>query len=370
MNDRVSSALREFFHWWGGELKGLLPAALREPLAGRRPRVLLSLETARLQVLGERSGRTEILGEFPADEGGREEAALRLAEAVRTTPGAAAGLRLGAGSVFIRRVELPAAARKDFARILELDLEQATPFRREDILLAHYLDEDARAAAGKIVAAQAVARRRQVDPPIRRLEELGVAVAFVDCWNASRSCGAPINFLSATLKEAADTARRRALTRALAAVAAGLAASALVILYVRCGDALASLDEDVARTKAEAQVVRQALARWREAADRRAAVERLARSRAPMALALDRLTALLPDTAWVYDLRIDGQTVEISGFAKSAAALIPLIERSETFTEATLTAPVVLEGGEDKERFSLRARLRGAGPPAAGREEP
>ena len=75
---------------------------------------------------------------------------------------------------------------------------------------------------------------------------------------------------------------------------------------------------------------------------------------------IEELTLLLPDSAWVTDLKIDGATVDISGFAKAAATLVPLLERSTMFVNATPTAPLTFDPREDKDRFSIRVQIRKA----------
>jgi general secretion pathway protein L len=77
----------------------------------------------------------------------------------------------------------------------------------------------------------------------------------------------------------------------------------------------------------------------------------------------------LPDSVWLTDLRIEGEAVEISGLAKSAAGLLPLIERSAHFVDATLAAPLTLDPREDKERFSVRVRVRRQTPERAANRE-
>ncbi len=95
---------------------------------------------------------------------------------------------------------------------------------------------------------------------------------------------------------------------------------------------------------------------------------RLLQARVPLARIMEELTAVLPDSAWVSDLRIDGDVVEFTGFAKSAASLVAPLENSPLFMQASLTSPVVLDSTEDKERFSIRLRLNG-GRGALGAED-
>ena len=75
---------------------------------------------------------------------------------------------------------------------------------------------------------------------------------------------------------------------------------------------------------------------------------------------IEEVSRLLPDTAWLEALRVDGDTLEISGLAVSASALLPLFERSSVFHDARFAAPVRLASERDRERFNLKARIKRA----------
>jgi hypothetical protein len=63
--------------------------------------------------------------------------------------------------------------------------------------------------------------------------------------------------------------------------------------------------------------------------------------------------------------------LDISGLARSGASLPSLFVGSRLFGDASLTAPVTLDPREDKERFSLRIRIKQpeASPQVASTEE-
>jgi len=78
---------------------------------------------------------------------------------------------------------------------------------------------------------------------------------------------------------------------------------------------------------------------------------------------LHELTQILPTTVWIWNFKYNGKDVEISGFADSASALIPLIDKSPLFERVEFAAPVTPEmslrgsDGRTKERFKIKARL-------------
>jgi general secretion pathway protein L len=361
MANGLPAALANFLRWWGAELKGLMPRSLLTPLGRYQRRLVLSAGGARFRLFAERGEQLEELQPGAEDA---EEALLRLAEAAKTRPGAVIGLRFGSADCYLRTLELPAPAGRDFARILDLDLERTTPFRRDDVLTAHYVDAGAAPARGMRCVRQVIVKRGSIDPLVRRMRDLGIAPAFADCWNAAGTAALPVDLLAGAPGRTPSGAPARMLP-AMASLAGLLVISALAIFVIRHQTALEQLEAQVAAARTEAQKVRVTLQSTQEMAAQIAALERLSRARVPVAHIMEELTAVMPDSAWIYDLRIDGGMVEFTGFARSAAALIPLLEQSKMFTAATLTAPVVLDGGEDKERFSIRVRLRNVPEPPA-----
>ena len=96
---------------------------------------------------------------------------------------------------------------------------------------------------------------------------------------------------------------------------------------------------------------RQTLARTRAAA---------ATQRAALPLVVDvlaELTARLPDDTWLTDLRLSDAHMQLSGYANSAATLVPIIENSPMFEGARLSGPVLPDSSVQRERFSIEADL-------------
>lgn len=74
-------------------------------------------------------------------------------------------------------------------------------------------------------------------------------------------------------------------------------------------------------------------------------------------LLLRELTLLTPHDTWLTRLAYKRGEVELAGYSPSAQELIPRIEASPSFKQASFTGNIEREGG--KEHFTIRARLRG-----------
>lgn len=68
------------------------------------------------------------------------------------------------------------------------------------------------------------------------------------------------------------------------------------------------------------------------------------------------LTKVLPRNAWIRNLSISGNELEIEGTAVSASDLIPLLENSPLLENVGLASPVV-KGPDGKERFRIKGNV-------------
>lgn len=87
-----------------------------------------------------------------------------------------------------------------------------------------------------------------------------------------------------------------------------------------------------------------------------ASISRLAERRGEILQILDELSRVIPLTAYLSNLRYQGETVDLQGSAESASGLIPLLERSPLFENVKFNAPSN-RGRDNRETFSLRAEI-------------
>ena len=353
MGNRGSSVFKSFFRWWSAELAAIFANGRKSVKHRAGKRLVLCMEDGRRRLIRENGERRETLAE--TDKSGPEGLG-ELAVAAMAYPKLPFGIRFGSRDCFSRMVELPAQAEGDFRRILELDMERATPFRAGDVFTAHYIAPGAQPGRGKCNVRHLVVKRRTVEPLLNELRGIGLKPSFADCWDETNERGLPVNFLAS--EDPADRGKKSPLP-VLGGLAAALAATAVVIVFVRYETALAELKDQVSAAKSEAAAVRLAVQASQIAKSRLTALGKLVTSRQSTAGILDELTKYLPDGAWVSDLRIDGKVIEFTGFASSAASLVPLLEKSASFTDVSLISPVIFDDEQDRERFSLRMQLAG-----------
>jgi Tfp pilus assembly protein PilN len=84
---------------------------------------------------------------------------------------------------------------------------------------------------------------------------------------------------------------------------------------------------------------------------------------------LDELSRIVPNTAYVSNLRYRENTVEMQGSADNASSLIPLLERSPVFENVAFNAPST-RGRDGKETFSIKADIEKPKPETTAKSEP
>ena len=353
----IAGAFFAFMTWWGRELAGMLPPWLFDRGDGGATRNVVAVVPGGFRL----AGRVAAGGEASVGTRDGVVPAAVVAQRLRdaTPDGRRAALRFPSDDCFIRTVELPTSAAGDFGQLLDLDMERATPFQRGDVWTAFTpLPAGPGQAAGRTAFQHFIVKRSLLAPAIADLQRAGVEIERLECWIDGSARALPMDFLTAS---GSNTARPRSLARlilAAAAIAVLLAGNAANTYLARLQASLATLEDQV-------RPLREAVARKREAdAGARSvdaaltALQTLNSTTVPKLAVIDELTRVLPDTAWLSDLRISTDRTDFDGYAASTVSLFPLLEKSALFVDATSTSAVTFDPRVDKERFSLHVRLR------------
>jgi Tfp pilus assembly protein PilN len=76
---------------------------------------------------------------------------------------------------------------------------------------------------------------------------------------------------------------------------------------------------------------------------------------------LKQLTEMIPKHTWLTQLRISGQTLEMSGMSKAASDLIPILEKSGWLTKSEFVSPILTDANK-LEHFRIKAEIKGLAP--------
>lgn len=356
MLGRVAGGIGDFFAWWGRELAGLVPGFVRRALSGDRGEAIFAFDGDTLVLARRIGGREQSLGTVAlagrSQREVRHEARRRLG---RLDPDrATVVLRLPAGRVLLKSIELPFAAEENLREVVAFEMDRRTPFKAGDV----YYDQ-------RVAARDAKAQRLEVDLAVAPRRVVHEALAEAARWRLwpdrievpgdKRAGETPLDLMPP--RERGGSGLARALRAALVTTALGLLAATLLIPLDHQRQVAGHLREQARMARAEAQAADSLRAEIeRRLAGGRGVVER--RLATPLALAvLDELTALMPDDSWAFQVQLRDREVQLHGYSPTAAQLIGRFEQSARLSDVRFRSPVTRDPRVGLERFHLSARV-------------
>ena len=347
------SRLDTVWRWWRGEVAALLPDRVRRWLDGGVTVIAIDLDGAGAVLRRFEDGRMSEIGRLPHFDAANLRAALApyLAQSVLSRPSFA--LRLPDTAALRRTLSLPAAARRDLATLLDIELERQSPLDRAEIHHAYRVVE---AGAGRIALDWRLVRKRSVAPALEVCREAGIDLAAI----AFAGDDAPPD--GGTLPVATGAARllraRRAMVRGLLLLIAALLLAATAGVYQRNQSAADAFAVRVDRTRLAALG---ALRLEHAVAATRSRDALLLRERQKLSVTriLAETTRLLPQGSWLTAFSYGNGEVRLRGYSNAASSLIAVFDASPLFAGAEFAAPLVQAQSRDLEQFDLTVKLRG-----------
>lgn len=361
-NRYAESPLPRFLAWWGGELRGLLPARVRELMAGESRQVLLGLHEDGVGVALAHGETVRELERLPAGDPAGLPGALSAAldDRQQALPRV---LLLPPPQVLRRTLSLPAAALENLRAVVGFELDRQTPFKPDQVYYdcrVQRREPGARNASVELV----LVPRAVLD---RQLEQLGPLAATLSGVDALDADGRPlgVNLLPA------ERRLRRANRRLMLDLA--LAAAALLLLWLAAWQTLdnrrAAVDElqaVVDQRRAEARQVNQLREALSDAVEG-ANFLSVQRERQPlMVVLLAELTQILPDDTYLERFSFDDGQINLTGQSSQAAQLVGLLQGSERLRSPALAGSIQPDARTGKDRFTVTAGY-GAPAPEAGK---
>jgi len=286
--------------------------------------------------------RSVLVGALPLTDAAK--AALALAGA----GGAPVDVRLARELFLVRSVAVPAAARKDAAGAVALQLRQSMPGQAEGLVWRH-VDGGSGEAVDVFILKSA------------RLTELvqaaGVTVrrVLIDGVEA-----APLFDARAETDRVERFWNRAVPVVAVVALVAVLAVQWLALM--RAEGAVAEAEARLAALRDEAAVARaEAEDRNARSAAQMADVARLVRESQRLVLLAD-LTRVLGDEVWLSSFAVDGAVLRLAGFSSADVADVLAAVRPLEWVEAVdLDGAVAVDAATGDRRFQLIVTLRSGG---------
>lgn len=246
----------------------------------------------------------------------------------------------------LRRVlRLPRLPAEQLRAAVELEARAAVPFHAQDLVWGYAA---AAAIDGIVPVHVAISSRAQVE---RHRATFPRVPLDVEVWAPGQPC-----IVFQGFGQAPPSPRRRWVFWLLAVLVL-LQLAALVLTPVVQARLLA-IQAQRAQVAIQAQIAPQLELREQLSGERARleSVRQAVAQRAQLLPILDELTRLLPDDAALDQLVFEGRTIQLTGYAADAVALLQALGNSSSFKEVRATLPST-RSGTGQESFSFQITL-------------
>ena len=350
--------LEAFLRWWGAELWACLPEAWRHRLRHRKRHFLATFDDeARRVVVVERNNALFSRAFALAPEDAQETASLaEIKHAIRKDR-ARLEVIVPEKHIVRRDVKLPLAAENNLRDALGSDLDRYTSFQIRDVYFDYSVVKTDREAEA-ITVDTAIVPRRYADEVVTALRGAGLNPSAISAWRdgAKRPDS---TFLTVNTERSATTVRL--ITIALVVLVVALdAAAAYVPLWIKL-DILKDLQariEFIKRDVQDAALGEQTLSELR---DGNLQLVNLKIQTSSMVEILGEVARVLPDSAWLDQLQVGEDRLQLAGFTGASADLIATLKQSPKLSEVRFEWPLMAVSTESADRFDISARIESRG---------
>jgi general secretion pathway protein L len=336
----------EFFDWWGGQLREVVPVAWRSPAGGADCLIADASEPGLLTLLRRRRGVTTRVAQLPRDDSAFPSLRAALANRPRGEP---VFLRIPVFYVLERAVSLPLAAERDLARVLGYEMERLTPFTAAELVWDYAIEQRDRTHA-RLQLRLTVVQRTAVETLIAQLRDQGVAPEALEAI-------LPDGPRVLKLAQERTSTQHFVSARSLLAATAALAFFVIASPFLRQSLDLADLQDRLgmmAPRIAQVQALRGRIAGSTAGGD---AVATETRKLGDTLEALAALTEILPDDSYLTEFTMRERKMTLAGLGASAPKLISALSADPRIRGPAFTAPVTRSETNHNDVFAIRAEL-------------
>jgi len=349
--NRFSQTFREYFAWWVGQMRDLLPkrAGIADDTATEALVVEPDAGGAMLSAAMRRGDRLTPLGRFPSDPTGIT--ALRNAAALGGRP-IPVWLRPPSAVMLEKQMSFPLAAERELGRALAYEMDRETPFTADEVWWNWRIDSRDK-ARGLIGLTLFLLPKAATQAIAAALTESGLRPSVIDAATADGGHH-HIYLDDVPVLRIALSGR----SRMLAIACLALAVIALIVPFIRQAVALGHAETRIAELKPQVDEVQQLRRRIDSSVKGGAALAMEQAGSVDPLKVLAKTTDILPDNTHLTDLSLHGHKLTFSGQSEEAEKLIGLLSADPLFKDPAFGAPVTKVQGSKLDTFSINSEVR------------
>jgi general secretion pathway protein L len=271
-------------------------------------------------------------------------------------------LEFPADKVVMRRITVPAQARKFLSGVIRNQIERLSPWPLNEVVYG-FAAEAGTADAAVVEVRILMAARTDVDAARQDLAGLGLPVDRIVARGSDTEATDDVTGSVTLWSRLADTSRER-LDGAARAIGIGIAASvtACVILSLWAFASAASIRNESEEIAIRSKVLQRQVQTGRTASSM-ASIPPAERAwltketSISSVIVIEALSRALPESAYVTEIHLEKENLRIMGLADDVPGLLEPLERSEHMTDVHFFAPMARGPDGKLFRFYIEAHV-------------
>jgi general secretion pathway protein L len=323
----------DFWRWWMGELKSLVPAQVTGWFVGESASIDVLMDAVNITLLKQDPVKRSPYASVPIATASDHPAIRELIGERR----AHVRLLLSDGQVLTRRLSLPAAVEENLLEVMGFELDRHTPFTAAQAYFdARIIKRDTTRDSVEVLLA--VAPRNAVDLLLGQLRAAGLAVDAISIDRNEADMTA-IDLLPPEARPARKWGNLLRLNLGLLLAALLLLLIAVLLPVWQKREAVIALNPIADKASAEFQISQRLYEEYSQLAGEYNYIVGKKHANYSPLVVLEELAKISPDTTSMqnFDLKVNGKVREVTmiGEAQAASKVIEMLEQSPLFQNAT-----------------------------------
>jgi len=234
-----------------------------------------------------------------------------------------------------------------------LDLIASTPLKNDDVFLIPVPYD-----AGEVIGSSYyVLKKTTVEPIVSKLLEAGIRINNVKIDLAEKNVELSRNLMNSINPKLKTFDVLRKILVFLAICSLLLLVFTMIHVNSRYNAAIEIAEINSQNLSKKASRVRKLQSARVKILNKINIVRSRRSSTASVVSIWEEISRILPDTSYISEFKINGQSLTLSGFSTSAAGIIPILERSQLFNSVQFNGPVVRIPDKKLERFFINMTI-------------
>ena len=351
LDSKGTQSLKQFWHWWKGELSDCLRPALRDRLLGSRRYLVLELAGEQLSARFGGRGRLEAAGicTLNADLSADDPVMKRIVGYARDADEVI--VLLPDSELLSKSLTLPLATESNLYQVVGYELDRYTPFLPQQVYYGCCV-QSRDAENNRLKVTLHLIARDQLAPALALLSKFGVNVDVIAPAAISSDHLYAVNLLPPELRP-----RKQATSAWRWILGAAAILLAVVWLFHSQQRQLEALQSQVDIPKEQAEEARRVKSEIRLLTDSHTFLVNRKVTANSVLQTVDALTRVLPDHTWISRMEWRDGVLRLQGESAEASALIEVLEAVENISSVRFASQFTKNPRNQKERFVILAEL-------------